>query len=66
MFNLRFFRALLPLARGVRSVKKPQFETSNVGVEFTDAKQVANKDDKVLAAMVNANIGKDPSTGKKG
>lgn len=47
-------------------MKKPQFETGNVGVGFADAKQAANKDDKVLAEMVNANIGKNPSTGKKG
>ncbi len=47
-------------------MKEPQFKTGNVGVEFVDESQVANKDDEVLTSMVNANVGKETNAGQKG
>lgn len=37
-------------------MSKPQFKTGNVGVEFINDSQVANRDTDVLPAMVNADI----------
>jgi hypothetical protein len=36
-------------------MEKAQFKTGNVGVEFSDEDQVANRDTTVLPQMVNAN-----------